>query len=158
MGAKKNVSAGQERRQPPVLDSCGRLSRVPETGELEKIETQHADNHKVIERVGGVVGRDFSDGLPAWKRSVRRKGWEEMLDRVRSGDSDGIVVWHTDRLFRQPRDLETLIELANQGFIVASAHGTRNLSDPDDRFILRIEVAHGKHSPGVRRVSIRALR
>ena len=59
---------------------------------------------------------------------------------------DGIVVWHTDRLFRRPQDLETLIALAESGFRVASAHGTRDLADPDDRFILRIEVAHAARS------------
>lgn len=58
----------------------------------------------------------------------------------------GIVVWHTDRLFRQPRDLETLIDLADKGFLVVSAHGSRVLTDPDDRFILRIEVAHAARS------------
>jgi len=68
------------------------------------------------------------------------------LERVRTGESDGIVVWHTDRLFRQPRDLETLIELGDSGFMVSSAHGQRNLADPDDRFILRIEVAHAARS------------
>ncbi|MGQ0842265.1 recombinase family protein [Actinokineospora sp.] len=129
-----------------VYDSYGRLSRVPETGELEKIETQLADNRKVIERRGGVLGEELSDGLSAWKRSVRRPGWERLLERVESGESDGIVVWHTDRLFRQPRDLERLIELADKGFRVASAHGERDLSAPDDRFILRIEVAHAARS------------
>lgn len=145
MVGKRDVNAGQGARQP-VYDSYGRLSRVPETGELEKIETQLSDNRKVIDRLGGVLGEELSDGLSAWKRNVRRPGWERALERVRSGESDGIVVWHTDRLFRQPRDLETLIELADKGFRVASAHGERDLSDPDDRFILRIEVAHAARS------------
>lgn len=137
--------AGRDGRRP-VYDSYGRLSRVPETGELEKIETQWADNLKVIERHGAVLGEQLSDGLSAWKLKVRRKGWERLLERVESGASDGIVVWHTDRLFRQPRDLERLIELADKGFLVLSAHGARDLSDPDDRFILRIEVAHAARS------------
>src|SRR5207249_1643445 len=119
----------------------GRLSRVPETGELEKIDVQWADNRKVIDRVGGVVGVELSDGLSAWKRGVRRPDWERLVDRVRSGVSDGVVVWHTDRLFRQPRDLETLIDLADKGYKIYSAHGARDLSNRDDRFILRIEVA-----------------
>jgi site-specific DNA recombinase len=51
-------------------------------------------------------------------------------------------VWHVDRLFRQPRDLERLIDLADAGFRVISSHGSRDLSNPDDRYILRIEVAH----------------
>ncbi|MET7993090.1 recombinase family protein [Amycolatopsis sp. NPDC005232] len=142
---KDEVSAGGEPGRL-VLDSYGRLSQVPETGELEKIETQHADNRKVIGRVGGTLGIELSDGLSAWKRGVRRKGWEALLARVESGESDGCVVWHTDRLFRQPRDLEALIDLAENGYKVFSAHGARDLADPDDRFILRIEVAHAARS------------
>jgi site-specific DNA recombinase len=146
MAPRKKVSAGQKADGPPVYDSYGRLSQMPDTGEFEKIETQWADNQKVIDRLGGVLGLELEDGLSAWKKEVRRPGWEKLLERVRPGASQGIVVWHTDRLFRQPRDLETLIELADSGFRVASAHGSRDLSDPDDRFILRIEVAHAARS------------
>lgn len=152
MGAHKDVTAGQRSGVPsvpaavPVFDSYGRLSKSPDTGEFEKIETQWADNRKVIDRLGGVLGAELEDGLSAWKKGVRRPGWEALLERVWSGKSAGIVVWHTDRLFRQPRDLEALIDLADKGFVVASAHGARDLADPDDRFILRIEVAHAARS------------
>jgi site-specific DNA recombinase len=149
MMVSMNGNGKKRTTRPPgrlVLDSYARLSRVPETGELEKIETQLADNAKVIERVGGELGQELSDGLSAWKRGVRRPDWERLLQRVESGESDGIVVWHTDRLFRQPRDLETLIELADKGFKIYSARGERDLSNPDDRFILRIEVAHAARS------------
>ena len=151
MGAKRNVTAGQRTGPPvspaaPVYDSYARLSKNPATGEFEKIETQWADNRKVIDRLGGVLGAELSDGLSAWKKGVLRPDWDKLLERVRAGKSNGIVVWHTDRLFRQPRDLETLIDLADKGFTVASAHGARDLSDPDDRFILRIEVAHAARS------------
>ncbi|SDC20313.1 recombinase family protein [Actinokineospora iranica] len=143
---RRKVTAGQDADRPLVLDSYGRLSRVPETGEIEKIETQWADNRKVIDRVGAVLGEELKDGLSAWKRTVRRPGWEQLLERVESGASDGIVVWHTDRLFRQPRDLEKLIELGERGFKVFSAHGERDLANADDRFILRIEVAQAAKS------------
>jgi DNA invertase Pin-like site-specific DNA recombinase len=69
-----------------------------------------------------------------------------LLERAKAGLTQGIAVWHVDRLFRQPRDLERLIDLADQGFRVISSHGSRDLSDPDDRFILRIEVAHAARS------------
>lgn len=77
---------------------------------------------------------------------VRRPDFEVLLQRAEDKVSQGIAVWHVDRLFRQPRDLERLIDLADNGFRVISSHGTRNLSDPDDRFILRIEVAHAARS------------
>lgn len=146
MAVKRDVTAGQGGNRRLVLDSYGRLSRVPETGELEKVETQWADNRRVIERVGAVLGEELKDGLSAWKRRVRRPGWQRLLERVEAGESDGIVVWHTDRLFRQPRDLEKLIELGERGFKVYSAHGERDLANPDDRYILRIEVAHAARS------------
>lgn len=59
------------------------------------------DNRKVIDREGARIGEELSDGLSAWKKDVRRPGWEKLLERVKQGLSDGIVVWHTDRLFRQ---------------------------------------------------------
>jgi site-specific DNA recombinase len=49
----------------------------------------------VIDRVGATLGEELEDGLSAWKRSVRRPGWQRPLERV---ESEGIVVWHTDRL------------------------------------------------------------
>lgn len=157
--ANRNVSPGQSigRRAvgsradavdagPRVVDSYARLSWNPTTRELEKIETQHGDNGSTITRHGHVVGKMLDDGLSAWKRNVRRPGFEELLARASAGVSQGIAVWHVDRLFRQPRDLERLIDLADAGFTVMSSHGSRDLSDPDDRFILRIEVAHAARS------------
>jgi DNA invertase Pin-like site-specific DNA recombinase len=129
-----------------VFDSYARLSWNPSTRELEKIESQHGDNDATIARHGGMVGQYLDDGLSAWKAGVRRKGFESLLERARSGVTQGIAVWHVDRLFRQPRDLERLIDLADHGFRVISSHGSRDLSDPDDRFILRIEVAHAARS------------
>ena len=129
-----------------MFDSYARLSWNPSTRELEKIETQHGDNDATIGRHGGMVGQYLDDGLSAWKAGVRRKGFETLLERARSGVTEGIAVWHVDRLFRQPRDLERLIDLADHGFRVISSHGSRDLSDPDDRFILRIEVAHAARS------------
>lgn len=130
----------------PVYDSYARLSRVPETGELEKIETQHEDNAAAIERRGGIVGETLDDGLSAWKPGVRRPGWEKLLERIQAEVVDGLCVWHLDRLFRKPGDLARLVELAKAGFKIMSAHGTRDISNPDDLFILWIEVAHAARS------------
>jgi DNA invertase Pin-like site-specific DNA recombinase len=129
-----------------VFDSYGRLSWNPTTRELEKIETQHGDNENTIKRHGGALGERLDDGLSAWKAGVHRPGFETLLERAGTGASQGIAVWHVDRLFRQPRDLERLIDLADSGFRVISSHGSRDLSNPDDRYILRIEVAHAARS------------
>lgn len=65
-----------------MFDSYARLSWNPATHELEKIETQHEDNHATIERHRGVLGLELQDGLSAWKKNVRRKDFETLLQRA----------------------------------------------------------------------------
>jgi hypothetical protein len=56
-------------------------------------------------------------------------------------------VYHSDRLMRQPRDLEELLTLSEEHDITLHGQANRrDLSDPDDRFFLRIEVAHACRS------------
>lgn len=128
-----------------VLDSYGRLSRNPD-GKLEKIDRQLADNRRTIERIGATLGSELVDNsLSAWKRGVRRPGWEELLRRLESGESHGVVVWHTDRLLRQPRDLEKLIELAETRAIkMFSSFGVVDLGG--ELMGIRVAVAHAEQS------------
>lgn len=132
---------------PPRVDIYARLSRNPD-GELEKIETQVADCRKVAERNGWTVAEVHKDpSLSAWKRGVRRPGWENLLDRMKNRKADGVIVWHTDRLLRQPRDLEQLIDFGERdGLVVASAYGEYDLSRSDDRFMLRVQAASAAKS------------
>ena len=78
----------------------------------------------------------------AWRRDRKRPDWDRMLEAITAGTIGAIVVYHGDRLIRQPWDLEVLLRLADErGVHLASPTGTRNLDNPDDRFILRIEAA-----------------
>ncbi|MFF3954214.1 hypothetical protein ACFYY1_13500 [Streptomyces sp. NPDC001890] len=48
---------------------------------------------------------------------------------------------------RQPRDLEELLQLSDDHAITLHGEANRrDLADPEDRFILRIEVAHACRS------------
>ncbi len=47
---------------------------------------------------------------------------------------------------RLPRDLERLLEFSDRGLTLGCAHGEWDLSDPNDRFILRVEGAHACRS------------
>jgi len=57
-----------------VIDSYARLSWKPDTKDLAKIDDQFASNRSLIERVGGVLGKELPDGASAWKRGSRRPG------------------------------------------------------------------------------------
>jgi DNA invertase Pin-like site-specific DNA recombinase len=99
-------------------------------------------------QLGWQVARTYTDNSKsAWQRNRKRPGWDAMLADIEAGKVNAIVVYHGDRLMRQPRDLEDLIDLADgKGVRLASPAGTRDLSSHDDLFILRIEVAHACRS------------
>lgn len=121
-----------------------RLSYAPD-GSLEKVERQEADCRELASRLGWQVSEAhvFPDNSrSAWQRNRKRPQWDAMLKAVEADEIDGIIVYHGDRLIRQPFDLETLISIAeSKRMRIASPSGTRDLDSPDDRFILRIEAA-----------------
>lgn len=83
----------------------------------------------------------------AWQRGRKRPGWDRLLELASDNGVRHIVVYHPDRLMRQPFDLEELLTIADRhGIILHGKSGYRDLSDPDDRHYLRGEVAHACRS------------
>lgn len=83
----------------------------------------------------------------AWQVDRKRPGWDALLDAIRAGLVKHLFIYHPDRLMRQPWDLEILLRLVDEhGLMLYGQAGKRDLSNPDDRFILRIEVAHACRS------------
>lgn len=121
-----------------------RLSWAPD-GSLEKVERQEVDCRALAKRIGWRVSEQhvYADNhASAWKRNRKRPGWDAMLAALKAGEVGSIIVYHGDRLVRQPWDLEQLLRLSDERHIqLASVSGIRNLASADDRFILRIEVA-----------------
>lgn len=83
----------------------------------------------------------------AWSRKRKRPGWDRLLEEARNRGFRHIIAYHPDRLMRQPRDLEELLQVSDdQAITLHGEANRRDLADPDDRFILRIEVAHACRS------------
>lgn len=112
-------------------------------GEAVGVGRQEKDCRQIAQGRGWEVMAVFVDNdVSAWRRDVHRPGWEQLLDGLKARLFDAVVVYHGDRLMRQPRDLEDLLDTAESaGVQLASPSGQRNLDSADDRFILRIEVA-----------------
>jgi DNA invertase Pin-like site-specific DNA recombinase len=81
--------------------------------------------------------------LSAYKPNVVRPDFEQMLKDLDAGIIKGVVVYNLDRLTRQPRELERLIEIydRHQGLIFASLEGDINLATSDGRTMARVLVA-----------------
>ncbi|WP_435835472.1 recombinase family protein [Streptomyces avermitilis] len=88
-----------------------RISR-DEEGEALGVARQQQDCERLADLRSWQVVKTYEDNdVSAFKRNVVRDEFELMLTDLRAGLIDGIVAYDLDRLARQPRDLERLIDL-----------------------------------------------
>jgi site-specific DNA recombinase len=89
----------------------------------------------------------IDNGASAWKRNRKRPGWDALIEKARRGEIRHIVMYHEDRGLRQPRDLEELLAISDEhGIMLYGRANARNLQDHNDRYNLRIEIAHACRS------------
>src|SRR5215468_4795713 len=112
-------------------------------GDTTKVDDQERICRELGGKLAWPVAETYVDNnRSAWQRNRKRKDWERMLADVDRGHVNALLIYHGDRLIRQPFDLELLINLADtKGVKLASPTGVRDLGNADDRFILRIEAA-----------------
>lgn len=102
--------------RPLVLDSYARESRRGDSRRLS-VTGQHASNEQRIKGLGASLGKRLDDqGKSAWNPDITRKDWEELLGRLMSGASDGVVIFDLERFIRQVRDAVRIVDLAKSGF------------------------------------------
>ncbi|HEX6402145.1 MAG TPA: recombinase family protein [Pseudonocardiaceae bacterium] len=114
------------------------------------VDRQERLCREVAARLGLVIAPNevfVDNNRSAWQRNRNRPGWNALLESIRAGGVGHVIAYHPDRLMRQPRDLEELLTLSEERDITLHGQANRrDLSDPDDRFFLRIEVAHACRS------------
>lgn len=124
------------------IDVYARISKA-EDGDVTKTDRQIADCVAELERRGLPIGKVHEDpNKSAWRKDVRRRGFEALLKRFEDGEIGGVIVWNVDRLLRQPRDLEQIIDMAEtRGFTVYSCAGDYDLTNPDHLTQIRVKIA-----------------
>jgi DNA invertase Pin-like site-specific DNA recombinase len=71
------------------------------------VQRQGKDCSELGDRAGWTVVRTFTDNDISAVGGKVRPAFLELLDAIRSGEIDGVIVWHLDRLFRTLTDLDT---------------------------------------------------
>jgi len=134
---------------------------VPDASEGEPVqqsglERQQVDTQALAERKGW-QGVPYIDEASAYKRRAKRPKFDQLLSDLADGTIEGLCVYDCDRLARQPRDLERLIDLyeANPKLVFATCQGDINLGTADGRFMARIliNVANKSSADTSRRVA-----
>lgn len=85
---------------------------------------------------------DPATGNPTTMLRVIRPVWSQMMSDLREGKIDGAIVYNIDRLVRDMRDLEDIIDLtAETGRVIRTVTGDLNLTNDDGIAMARVAVA-----------------
>ncbi|AGP56297.1 recombinase family protein [Streptomyces rapamycinicus] len=125
-----------------------RISRDDE-GEALGVARQRTDCERLADLRTWQPVKIYEDNdVSAFKRNVVRDEFELMLKDLRAGLIDGVVAYDLDRLARQPRDLERLIEIFDERPRLEFATVTNdvNLGTADGRTMARVMVAFANKS------------
>lgn len=123
------------------VDLYTRLSRV----EKEQTATvrQEADCRTFCTLREWEIGTVLSDvDFSAYQRDVVRPDYERLLERIRTGETDGVVVWKLDRLVRRSAEFERFWSICETaGAFVASATEPIDTRSEIGMMVVRILVA-----------------
>lgn len=79
------------------------------------------------------------------KDSGQRLVYKEILEDIRRGRFNGILVWHPDRLSRNAGDLGSLVDLMDQKLLVQiRTYGQAFTNTPSEKFLLMILCSQAK--------------
>ncbi|MFT4137037.1 recombinase family protein [Microbacterium sp.] len=121
------------------------------TGEEAGVERQRADCLALCARLGLSVSDEdvFMDNDTSAYLNKKRPDFDKMLARIKTGPSR-VVVWHVDRLYRRPRELEDLIDLVESHPIRIEAvmGGAFDLNTHEGRLMARQLVAMAAYESG----------
>jgi len=117
-------------------------------GDTTNVDDQEQICRKILPKDAVVAAEHVykDNSKSAWRRDRRRPAWDAMVAAVERGELDVLVVYHGDRLVRQPRDLEDLLDISEaKGIKLLSPTGQYNLDDPDHQMMLRWLAARAKN-------------
>lgn len=111
-------------------------------GEAAGVARQVDDATVLAHQRGWTVAETFVDNDVSASRYTRqrRPAYTAMLAAVEHGAVEVVVAYHTDRLYRRPRELEDLIDLADN-ILIATCEGDFDLATSDGRAMARVIAA-----------------
>jgi DNA invertase Pin-like site-specific DNA recombinase len=131
-------------------------------GEAKGVKRQLQDCRALVEQRGWPAATEYNDNdKSAWKRGVVRSEYQRLLADLADGAVDAVVVWHLDRLYRQPIELEEFVRVCESAGVtqLAAVTGDMDLASGDGLLMARIQgaVAAKESDDKSRRIKRKAL-
>ncbi|HXH35942.1 MAG TPA: recombinase family protein [Plantibacter sp.] len=110
------------------------------------VNRQLEDCRQLAELRGWRVAETYVDDDVSAYSGKPRPEYARMLNDLRTGSINGVLVYHLDRLHRQPKELEEFFEVCKDAGVddLATVTGRIDLADPDGQFQARILGAVAK--------------
>jgi DNA invertase Pin-like site-specific DNA recombinase len=109
------------------------------TGQRAGVTRQLKDCKALARRLKWQVVATYDDNDISAFNGKTRPGFENLLDAIKRGEIDAIICWHPDRLYRRVKDLERVVEIADQGVQIVSVNGGEvDLSNSTGKMMARI--------------------
>lgn len=110
------------------------------TGEESGVTRQRDEAVTLAESLGWRIGGIYSDNDLTAYTGKPRPGFNQMISDIQAGKVDTVIAWHTDRLYRHPRDLERFVEVCEEHQVIVRTvrAGELDLSTDAGRMIARI--------------------
>lgn len=111
------------------------------------VERQREDCVALAERLGYTVVGVYSDNDVSAYSGKPRRDYRRMLEAVSAGGIGAVLVWHTDRLHRSPKELEEYIDLCETRGVVTHVvtAGQLDLETPTGRMVARLLGATARY-------------
>ncbi|WP_432244808.1 recombinase family protein [Arthrobacter sp. G.S.26] len=126
---------------PTAAPSAAIYARISsdKTGAGLGVARQEEDCRRLAERLGWNVVSVLVDNDVSAYSGAARKGYAELLEFMKSGAISAVLTWHTDRLHRSPRELETYIDVSETHGVTTQTvkAGEIDLSTPSGRAVAR---------------------
>lgn len=126
-----------------------RISSDP-TGQALGVNRQLEDCRKLAESRGWTVAQEYVDNDISAYSGKARPAYEQMLDDIRAGQRDAVIVYNLDRLTRRPMELEQFAELCDEAGLrqVATVTADVDLGNDDGLFMARMFAAFAAKESG----------
>jgi site-specific DNA recombinase len=123
-----------------------RISHDPGSDRLG-VQRQERECRELAERNGWSVAEVFEDDDVSAYRPGKRPAFARLLTALEHGEVNALVVWHPDRLYRHPKDLERLVDACEHHHIqfAAVTAGSIDLGTASGRMVARMYGAAGRH-------------
>jgi site-specific DNA recombinase len=126
--------------QKPKYFIYARKSSEGADRQILSIDGQLNELHKIVQRDNLTVVGTFTESKSAHIPS-NRPAFTQMIKKIQKGIGNGVIVWHTNRITRNPKESGEIQQLLQDGKIVSIVTPYRHFRTEDNALLFSIEAS-----------------